>query len=286
VVKSQQNGVGNGAIIVIHLVLHAAPKSLITFFFHEPILNIFMNDMVFLVEYQGQPSQCFLCKKFGHIKPDCPAAVKSPTQIPPTLENDADSRDPINQHGEGNLHALNDTSLIDDSINNAAEQDEQRMDEDASTPKQSPHDSMEESDEELDHYCRELEQRIMASTPTSQDTATQLLTEGTETRMELNAEHCRETTTEQGIGPKRPLSSDSSGEIKVYKKREVKDAIENTCFCGELLLQPNKIGNRLQCGCERYHIRCICNKVFVSREHGAAHCTACKRVLPGVDQTI
>ena len=188
------------------------------------------------------------------------------------------SRDQINQHGEGNLQALNDTSLIDDSINNDAEQDEQHMDENASTSKQSPHDTTNESDTELEHYCHELEQRIIASTPTSQDiAATQPLTEETETRMERNVEHGRETTTEPGTSPKRPLSSDSSDETKLYKKRDVKDALENACFCGESLLQPNKIGNRLQCGCERYHIRCICNKVFVSKEHGAAHCTACKR---------
>jgi len=57
--------------------------------------------------------------------------------------------------------------------------------------------------------------------------------------MELNAEHCRETTTKPGI---RPLSSDSSDEIRMHKKREVKDTLAYVCFCGEALLQPKNIG--------------------------------------------
>jgi len=72
-----------------------------------------MKDMVFLVEYPGQPSQYFLCKKYGHIRSDCPMAVKSPTQIPQTMENNADSREQTNQHGgEENSQTLKDTSLL------------------------------------------------------------------------------------------------------------------------------------------------------------------------------
>jgi len=72
-----------------------------------------MKDMVFLVEYPGQPSQYFLCKKYGHIRSDCPMAVKSPTQIPQTMENNADSREQTNQHGgEENSQAPKDTSLL------------------------------------------------------------------------------------------------------------------------------------------------------------------------------
>jgi len=100
--------------------------------------------------------------------------------------------------------------------------------------------------------------------------------------MELNAEHCRETTTKPGIGP---LSSDSSDEIRMHKKREVKDTLAYVCFCGEALLQSKNIGDGLQCNCERYHIRCICNRIFLS-EHDAAHCTTCKRLLPSIGQTI
>jgi len=31
-----------------------------------------MNGRTFLVEYQSQPRQCFLCKEFGHIREECP----------------------------------------------------------------------------------------------------------------------------------------------------------------------------------------------------------------------
>jgi len=50
-----------------------------------PIVRL--NDMMFLVEYSGQPVQCFLCKGFGHVRNDCPNAVTTPIECSP-MAND------------------------------------------------------------------------------------------------------------------------------------------------------------------------------------------------------
>jgi len=275
------------------------------------------------VDYHGQPVRCFLCKQYGHMRNDCPEAVKTPPMIftdEKTVEQmeisaqqdpdacssstpvqrtiahpqapvekslqdenrkddaDIDKHSKIPQNGIAQdaattqASSANDNSVFEDSISSGdnnqdggmpTEQKQQPTEGVAHAPERPTHGETDASDSELDHYSDELELRILASTPTRRD-----------------------NTTKPGIGPKRALSSNSSDELKTHKKREVNDALENICFCGETLLQPKKVGVRLKCRCERYHVRCICNKVFVTKENGAAHCFACTRVLPSADQTF
>ena len=96
------------------------------------------------VDYYGQPTRCFLCKKYGHIKAECPESVETPlllygegsddimivepsTQNQKTMRSDAGLSEQRNEHGEQTVQAqgLNDNSVIDDLINNSAEQDHQ-----------------------------------------------------------------------------------------------------------------------------------------------------------------
>ena len=70
------------------------------------------------------------------------------------------------------------------------------------------------------------------------------------------------------------------------RKSDITEIILNICFRGEKLLKPRATGDQLEYICQRYHTRCIWGKIFISKDHGAAHCTACKRLLPNFDQTL
>jgi len=116
-----------------------------------------LDNMVFLVEYAGQPAQCFLCKTFGHVRMNCPVAVMSPIrdELTPTNEKETTT---VNANSHENPPS---SSLMD--------QQPKENHKDESTYQ----DSIEESDMELDAYPEKLEQKLLSSTPARSETTYQ-----------------------------------------------------------------------------------------------------------------
>ena len=234
---------------------------------HPIAPTVRMDEMVFLVQYSGQPAQCFLCKGFGHLRYDCPNAVTTPT----ISEKTSTATITISEQRKD--------SSMEEQQNN--QQPEETI----------PEDSMNASDIELDRYSKQLEDELFASAPTRKEipakekgtTSAQPATSST--GQENNRNISEASNVKHGNGSKRTLSPDSSTEEVSTKKLETEPQ-SPVCPCGERYLQPLKVGAALKCACERFHIRCICNKIFSSKENNAAHCSACQRLLPVLDFTF
>jgi len=52
------------------------------------------------VDYHGQPTRCFLCKKYGHVKSECPEAVATPPLLSSDERDDVDKDETCNKKKE------------------------------------------------------------------------------------------------------------------------------------------------------------------------------------------
>ena len=154
-----------------------------------------------------------------------------------------------------------------------------------------PEDSMNTSDIELDRYSKQLEDELFATAPTRKEipakgkgtTSAQPATSST--GQENNRNICEASNAKNSNGSKWTLPPDFSTEEVSTEKLEIEPQ-SPLSPCGERCLQQVKVGEALKCASERFHMRCICNKLFSSKENNAAHCLACQRLLPVLDFTF
>jgi len=134
-----------------------------------------------------------------------------------------------------------------------------------------PEDNMHTSDIELDRYSKQLEDELFATAPTRKEipakgkgtTSAQPATSST--GQENNRNICEASNAKNSNGSKWTLPPDFSTEEVSTEKLEIEPQ-SPLSPCGERYLQPLKVGAALKCSCERFHIRCICNKIFSSKK--------------------
>ena len=219
------------------------------------------------IDYYGQPTMCFLCKKFGHMKNDCPEAVKTPpasffdTDLNlaaiPTSSNEQEAEEPATnastpispepRHPQGTCDKT--PRRVEDATRPNAQNDQQTNEGDnAHQPGKDPNDD----DSEFSSSSSEAD-------------------EVPEDSIFLTDEETVET------GYKRRHSPDVISE----KKQKPNNIGENyNCECGCEVTLPDAAGCFSLCVCGMYYTRCTCDNVISTIGDKPANCERCRKLIP------
>ena len=226
-------------------------------------------------DYYGQPTRCFLCKKFGHMKNDCPEAVKTP----PASFFDMDL----------NLAAI-------PNSNNEQETEESATNASTPIPPEPRHpqgaddktlrcvDDAPRTNAQTDRHKNERNNaRQLGKDPN--DDVSEFSTSSSEAD-EVPDDSLFATDEETAeTGHKRRHSPDEQTE----KKQKPNKFGENyNCECGCEVILPDAAGCFSLCDCGMYYTRCTCDNVISTIGDKPANCERCRKPIPrlNLDKTV
>jgi len=262
------------------------------------------EGLLMMVEYSGQPPQCFFCRQFGHIRSECPNMVTNPApltqeveqeegmEVQPIMGNDA-SDVTTTQLRRDSLEAAEvacgvPAPPVQERTSSVTNRSAERQCElsadnaeillkDSATDRQPANE-----DHDVDKNKDKCIQYVSTSTTTDDvfhddQQRSMFSTDSDESDGDNN-----ET---KGMGPKRALSSDSSARSTAPNKRELIEEYV-TCNCDKNVEAPVYPGQTTLCECGLLHVKCRCNFIFATKGTGPAHCPKCAQLVPRIRHDV
>jgi len=276
---------------------------------HPIAPTVRMEDMFFLVEYSGQPVQCFLCKGFGHIRNECPNAVTRPSDCSPAPSELPSPRGSDEKSAEPNAapaleSARHTTQRADSEVEKVTE---------AAVPATEQPGLTTQHSTALQHATSEitegvLEEAPVASTPRDPPVSNLLVTlqnvdpkllPGDQDQQSIDSASSSGRDNCENPDPSI-FSTDDEDAVAGLKRRhspEEETTAKKTssshgeivdCACSQTLFIPNEPGGYTDCTCGICHVRCTCKNIVVTKGAGLAYCTQCHKSAPrrNLDVTV
>ena len=219
-------------------------------------------------DYYGQPARCYLCRKFGHMKSDCPEAVRTPPAIFLNQDFDATTIPTSGNDGEEEIPANN-----------------------ASTPLETEPNNLQETSDSLPRNPEEQMLQVIKVADVQQagkdpaDCESEFSSSSSEAG-EKPEESIFSTDEEMhDTGNKRQHSPETA----IETKKKPKATSENYgCVCGCPIILPEAAGCFSPCECGIYYTRCTCSNVISTYGDKPAHCEVCHERIPrpNLDMTV
>ena len=230
----------------------------------KPIANfIRVCECNIKVDYYSQPTRCFLCKKYGHMKHECPDAVKTP----PILFTDEEFN--AVKVTTSNDQNANEPAAINTSTPTAADAPNLQTTQEKTTQR-----------EEIATSCDAAERRP----PEAND-----LLQSIE-RPENDVSEFSSSSSEAGEVPEHSVfSTDDENQKPGIKRRhspedpsEKKQKHDMTgetteCKCGFTVMLPSIAGPSVACVCGMCFTRCGCKNIVATLGDMPANCDRCRK---------
>ena len=249
---------------------------------HPIAPTVRLNDMLFLVEYSGQPVQCFLCKCFGHIRNECPNAVTTPRELsssametmPPSQTDEQPPKDDLINQEVKEPNAQGDASAPANSTSTPITSKAPNLQ--APADQIAPHEEAAVSHDVTE--CRQHEGNALLQTAERPETDISEFSPTSSEAAEL-PDHSVFSTDEENIeaGTKRQHSPDND---KDQKQKASKKGETYDCICGTTIALPRAAGVSYPCSCGRLHVKCTCENVVATFGDMPANCNKCRKPVP------
>jgi len=276
---------------------------------HPIAPTVRMEDMVFLVEYSGQPVQCFLCKGFGHIRNECPNAVTTPSDCSPTSSEMPSPRGSDEKLAEATaapaVESMRDiTQRADSARDKVIDAAVLAIDEPGLITKHSVA-SQQVTLEKTEGVLEE------ASTATKhqEPSVSNLLETMKNVELHLLPGHLEQQSTDSVSSSERDdlenpdpsiFATDDEDAVAGVKRQHSPDEVttvkktstshgENVgCACGQTLFISYEPGCYTDCTCGVCHVRCTCKHIAAAKGSDIAYCTHCHKSAPrrNLDVTV
>jgi len=225
-------------------------------------------------DYYGQPARCYLCKKFGHMKSDCPEAVRTPPAIFFNQDFDTTTIPTPGNDGEKKIPVNNASTPLETEPNN--------LQETRDTLPRNPEEQTGQNERDDLQVIKTAVAQQDGTDPT--DCVSEFSSSSSEAG-EIPEESIFSTDEEtRDTGNKRQHSPETAIETKKPKATG-----ENyDCVCGCPIILPTAAGCFAPCECGIYYTRCFCSNVISTNGDKPAHCEVCHKRIPrpNLDMTV
>jgi len=213
-------------------------------------------------EYYGQPIRCYLCKKYGHMRTECPDAIKTPPIVFTEVETAYQMQ--ISEQQDAAVPGNNTSTPVQRQMK---------------LPQASPKRNLQEDD-------------TAPAKPTTENEQLQKEAEAAPDKDPLDASDSEfsSTISEPNDTPDEPVfitdDEDPTPRTKrLHSPDEVKENIKKMnvagetfdCACGNIITMPHMAGLSTLCTCGRCYAKCACENVVSTVGDMPANCDKCRR---------
>ena len=220
------------------------------------------------VDYYGQPTRCYMCRKFGHIKTDCPFNVQTPPILYSEERNDAQIDEPRNDRPttstltssmlllqvrhEVQTEAPRDNASLCNAPTHQPDKPATHMKDDDDAEQPSAYQAHKENDEIMSSSSTEADDKPEASIFDTND-------------------------EDKDLGKKRQHSPEQHDELT--KKPTIRNEVIE-CKCGCPVILPNQLGPFTDCRCGLHYVKFVCKNVITTKGDNAVNCVKCGKTIP------
>jgi len=213
-------------------------------------------------DYYGQPTQCYLCKKYGHMRHECPDAVRTPPML--FFEGEIINQLETNKEDDNTTTGHDTSTPIQRTAQLPQASKDKNLHGDDSTPNEPAAKSQhQQEDGEPAQEIGETEandSEFSSSSSELDDMPDQSVFNTDEEDIELRLKRRHSPDEHSDKKPKQ----DSYGET-----------IE--CKCGYSVMLPCAAGPSAPCTCGMFYTRCGCENVVATYGDMPANCDQCRK---------